>query len=316
MATLLNTETGIEVTLVAHHLFGRSEGIIHTLLAEANVSRMHASIIWDGESWNVVDSSTNGTFVNTKKIDKGDKTAISLGDHIQFGRAESTPWKLVDDTPPCSMLMPISGGAYQIALEKINAIPSEDDPVLMIYQSPIGHWICEGPEGVGILNTGSNVAANGMVWQFIDARPDEKTTELERDPYLSNNHIDLQFYVSRNEEHVHVKVSGTEQQVDLGVRNHHYLLLQLARCREVDLQKGISQSEAGWVDKALLGKMLGVCENHLNIQIFRIRQQLVDELPGCPFISQIIQRRTGELRLECHSVAIQGGALENAELCS
>ncbi len=55
-------------------------------LEEASVSSEHARLVRDDEGWRVVNLlSTNGTFVNDKKISNA---VIADGDHVRFGRAE------------------------------------------------------------------------------------------------------------------------------------------------------------------------------------------------------------------------------------
>jgi len=55
-------------------------------LEESSVSSEHARLVRDDEGWRVVNLlSTNGTFVNDKKISNA---AIADGDHVRFGRAE------------------------------------------------------------------------------------------------------------------------------------------------------------------------------------------------------------------------------------
>jgi hypothetical protein len=55
-------------------------------LDESSVSSEHARLVRDDEGWRVINLlSTNGTFVNDKKISNA---AINDGDHIRFGAAE------------------------------------------------------------------------------------------------------------------------------------------------------------------------------------------------------------------------------------
>ncbi len=55
-------------------------------LEESSVSSEHARLVRDNDGWRVVNLlSTNGTFVNDKKISNA---AITDGDHVRFGRAE------------------------------------------------------------------------------------------------------------------------------------------------------------------------------------------------------------------------------------
>ena len=87
----------------------------------------------------------------------------------------------------------------------------------------------------------------------------------------------------------------------------HYLLLLLARKRMQDQADGILAAEQGWVDKQVLSKMLGQNENHINIQIYRLRKQLLNNLPKSLCLPQIIERRTREIRFSYNDVEIFGG---------
>ncbi len=50
-------------------------------IADDSVSRIHAIIFWDGQHWNVLDTSNNGTFVNDQLIHK---QQLITGDTLRF----------------------------------------------------------------------------------------------------------------------------------------------------------------------------------------------------------------------------------------
>lgn len=63
---------------------GREPGLGLSLAGESSVSRRHAVIVRSGSDITVRDlQSTNGTFVNGKKV--GGETPIRVGDEVQFG---------------------------------------------------------------------------------------------------------------------------------------------------------------------------------------------------------------------------------------
>lgn len=65
-------------------MVGREQGLAISLGGESSVSRIHAEIVRQGESITVSDmQSTNGTYVNGRKIDA--PTALRPGDLVQFG---------------------------------------------------------------------------------------------------------------------------------------------------------------------------------------------------------------------------------------
>lgn len=57
-------------------------------LDDVTVSRHHAVVVREGESWVIVDEgSLNGTFINRRR---GDRTVLSDGDEIQIGKYRLT----------------------------------------------------------------------------------------------------------------------------------------------------------------------------------------------------------------------------------
>ena len=57
-------------------------------LDDVTVSRNHAVVVREGDSWVIVDEgSLNGTFINRRR---GDRTVLSDGDEIQIGKYKLT----------------------------------------------------------------------------------------------------------------------------------------------------------------------------------------------------------------------------------
>lgn len=144
-----------------------------------------------------------------------------------------------------------------------------------------------------------------------------KTTQSPVLPSFSNlafdsKNLKLSFSVSRNEEHVRLKVLYGDHEFDLGERVHHYPLLLLVRLRAEDLRRGVPTDSAGWVAFPQLSKMLGMDATHLTIQLFRLRKQISDSIPVEHPLS-LIERRRGELRAAAMSVSIEQGATIQVE---
>ena len=55
--------------------------------------------------------------------------------------------------------------------------------------------------------------------------------------------------------------------------------------------------------------MLGLSENHINIQVYRLRKSIAKLLPENVMIPQLIDRRSGEIRFGSGRVEITGGNL-------
>lgn len=305
MAILKNTRTQESITLLSQHTFGRQPETCATLIQQTEVSRLHAVISWDGEHWLLKDSSSNGTYRNGKRQQPGVNYPLQRRDTIQFSSPNADKWEVTSLAPPQSQLIPISEDAPPIALDQIAVLPSEESPEITLYKNEEGQWLCESPAGTVVLKSGDLVGTPRQAWRFLDSKPSAKTTanEIPTPP----NKIQFVFDVSQNEEHVSLQIIIDTKKVELGERSHHYLLLVLARQRLEDRQRGIEEKEQGWLDKSVLMRMLGLEENHINIQIYRFRKQLLGINSGATILYNAIERRPGELRFASSELIVRGG---------
>lgn len=66
-------------------LIGKGKTAADVLLFSPAVSRLHARLTWDGETYGVSDlNSKNGTFINDQLLPAGETYALNAGDKIQF----------------------------------------------------------------------------------------------------------------------------------------------------------------------------------------------------------------------------------------
>lgn len=306
MAILIGERTGVNVDIQPQHVFGRHPTAA-TFLSNSEASRTHAVVIWDGEAWVLKDTSSNGTYINGQYLARGAQQVLNAKDQIQFGSVLAEIWFVKDVSPPDSLLIPITLGLPTIKLAQITVLPSEDDPQISIYRSYKGQWMCETASSVYELKMGDRVGTMDKQWRFVDAQASTETEVIKNKISQPPKQLVFKFDVSQNEEHVSLSVDTGSEILDLEVRNHHYLLLLLARKYLNDHNSGISESESGWVDKDLLCKMMGQNANHINIQIYRFRKQFLDIYPYEDQMPQIIERRTGEIRFGPNVVEILGG---------
>lgn len=273
MAKIININTEEKVTLMPQHLFGRQFNAPHSLLFEPDSSCMHATIFWNGSVWVLQDLSSNGTYVNGKRIHGGREYHLHLDDLINFGSLSGEAWRIVELSSPNSLLILVTLG-----------LPTMVPKVTEL------------------------VSRRAQVWLFIGASSTAERLQSDVSDLETVEQVSIQFMVSQNEEHVAMKLTMGCQVFDLGQRNHHYLLLILARKRLDDAIKGVRADEQGWIDKELLSKILGQSENHINIQIYRFRKQIVQLLSNSSSLPQAIERRTREIRFAYDNVNIIGGA--------
>ncbi len=307
MAKLLNTQTNEQALLRSQHIFGRHSASSHTILENPEASRLHASIMWNGTFWMLQDTSSNGTYLNGEALISGTKSRLKQGDVIKFGALNACAWVLKNDDEPKSLLCPINKNHDPIELDGMVVLPDSDSPELTIYQLPNEEWVCENQSGLIKLASGTKVSTRTDSWYFVDANTFEKTQQAANKGQMSSVLIKVHFTVSQNEEHVSMSVTVGNMQLDLGERAHHYLMMYLARQRLADLQKGVEDSEQGWIDKDVLCQETGLDEKHINLQIYRFRKQLVQSQPAIQELIQIIERRRGELRFAFTSIEIIGG---------
>jgi hypothetical protein len=120
------------------------------------------------------------------------------------------------------------------------------------------------------------------------------------------NDYEFIFNMSLDEETTQLELHH-QQTLDLAVRSHHYLLLQLARHRAEDAERGLDNKSQGWVYADQLAAELGLDNTHMNIQIFRARKQLVDALPDALGQQCLLERRGGKIRFGCEKFKIFKG---------
>jgi len=271
MAVLRHPASGRRFTVEAEHLVGRSPRCalpIH----EPYVSAQHAVIRWTGERWEVKDlGSKNGTFVGEHRIAPGGQHPILAGARLRFGHA-TQEWILEDDSAPSVMVVPLEGGEGIIVTGEIVAIPSSEEPLAVIYRGADGQWQLERQDdALTPIEDQGTFEAGGRTWRlccpsvlFPTSLPEEQI-ELKK--------VALQFFVSRDEEHVELRVATPDDNLNLGARTHHYLLLTLARLRLEDVARGIPDTACGWIYQDELVLQLDATPTQLNVEVFRIRQQ-------------------------------------------
>lgn len=116
------------------------------------------------------------------------------------------------------------------------------------------------------------------------------------------------FAVSRDEEHVHLRIQSAGLVFDLGERIHHYALLLLVRQAVADARRGLDRDSVGWTNIADLAKMLGLDRSHLHVQVFRLLRQIAGSgLPPAQTLA-LIERRRGQLRVVGIAISIVQGA--------
>ena len=296
MGTLFDPRTGERVVLRAEHVFGRNASRADTAIDHPGISLMHAVVRWRDGRWRVSDHSRNGTFVDGRALVPGEPFALAAGAELRLGLGPEVAWRVQDVAEPVDALVPPDSRQPVIALAPHNLLPSSAAPELCIYQARPGLWMLEQNGETRALKDGDRVQmGDAGPHRFVAAAPmdDTQVAVIVREsdaPWLVMR-------LSLDEEHARLEVKDGAASTDLGERTHHYCLATLARRRMADQERGLEPGAQGWLGSAELSRMLGLEAAHLNIQIFRAREQLMTALPGVAALSRLIERRRGELRI-------------------
>lgn len=128
--------------------------------------------------------------------------------------------------------------------------------------------------------------------------------------------LDLHFEVTRDEEWASLSVTRDGHCLEFGQRMHHYCLVTLARRRVADAMAGLPESNHGWLTRDELRGMLGVDSSHLNVLIFRARQQWSTAIAVWDERSPVLEQRRGSLRLASLPFMIRRGGIVESRYCT
>jgi hypothetical protein len=142
---------------------------------------------------------------------------------------------------------------------------------------------------------------------FCEPSPGKCSSALARcDAHIafSLREATLRFSVSSDEEYVGLHLVQDWRSLDLGERNHNYLLLTLARRRLDDVKHGLPATSCGWTYADILGDEMRMTRNQLNIDVFRIRDRFLSRnvLDGASIFER--RRGSGEIRLGVERLSI------------
>ncbi len=289
MGRLIRERDGRSFFLLARTLVGRSPTAT-IILEEHYASSEHASIGWSGTRWEIRDlGSKNGTFVDGKAVRPGQAATLSPGSTIGFG--EMSGWTLADASGAGPAATDVASGEVVAGGAEILALPSEATPERTIFRSDVaGRWNMEHDGETAVVVDGQTVEAGGRTFRL--ALPSDGTGTPTVETSFAIPNVTVRFDVSQNEEDVDVSLSFRTEVVPLERREHHYLLLTLARARREDAE--LEEAKRGWRTNDELHKMLRMDVAHLNVQIHRARKQL--EAVGLEGAASIVEVRRGAKR--------------------
>ncbi len=320
MAYLLDVTAETYFPLAPHHTFGRLATSVDTHIEKPYVSKLHAAIEWTGRHWRIKNLGLNGTWINGVSLGQGESRDLEAGDTIHFAEQSDPGFKVIDIAAPADMLWPLDKNPLQTApiyLSRYHLLPDANTPELaLFFNEDSQHWrrepLHQQHEEPFELNDGDLVQFCNSHWQFVRAQI-VGPTEAKASRHI--NDYEFIFNMSLDEETTQLELHH-QQTLDLAVRTHHYLLLQLARHRAEDATRGLDSKSQGWVYADQLAAELGLDSTHMNIQIFRARKQLADSLPEALGQQCLLERRGGKIRFGCEKFKIyKGDKLTLASSC-
>lgn len=326
MAYLFDVTAEIFFPLAPHHTFGRLASV-DTQLDKPYISKLHSAIEWNGRCWRIKNIGLNGTWVNDLQLGQGDVAELKVNDHIHLAEHDEPGFKVIDLAPPSDMLWPLDMSAGEmpariqpVMLERYHLLPDTHTPELALYFDHQDQtWYAELMSSATqdqrreTIHPGDILQFDNLRWQFIRAQV-YGPTEARAHNTQKLSDFEFVFNLSLDEETTQLELHGPQQSIDLGVRSHHYLMLQLARHRAADAAQGLDTKSQGWVYADQLATELGLDLTHMNIHIFRARKQLADCLPNSSDHHCLLERRGGKIRFGCERFKIYKGEQLTTEL--
>jgi hypothetical protein len=278
-------------------------------LTASHVSLQHASVRWtERGTWELRDlQSKNGTYINGQRIAPGNPVRLELGAELAFGSLADV--LVVEDiSPPRPMLIRLDAEAEPIFLrDGVLALPSLEEPTVSLFMSEGGQWYIDSRERVGQLSDGDMISVGTEHYRCsLPTTPDETEIIGNAPGVFSLAGVQLCLAVSRDEEQVNLTLRAGGREIALGIKACHYLLLTLARWRLNRDAPASTGANEGWIGVSDLLDLLRISEQRMNVDIFRIRQEL--KASGVVDAVGIIERDTlhRRLRLGTTNVVLPG----------
>lgn len=280
MATLKHLATGRVEILASSHRVGR-DASAHLCLAGRLVSSDHAVLRWRDAIWTVRDlGSKNGTYVDGRRLEKGESARLAVGTRVAFGK-DGDYFEMIDDAAP--VIVAYLGDEVRYGDDDGLFLPDEENARVVVYEDGPGRFYARvldsdehhETDDIRPVRDGEELALAGVRARLSLPVTAEATWSPDEGPHRLAD-IGLAFTVSRDEEHVDIAVvTAGGKRVVLRSRAHHHLLLILARERLGDAgNPDLDPAEHGWVFKGDLAGRIGCSANQVNVDMHRAKEQL------------------------------------------
>lgn len=303
MAIIEHVASGQRHELRASHLIGRSRDC-RLCLDSRMASAEHAVFHWTGPAWQLRDlGSTNGTFVDGRRLDAGESVPVVQNTRLAFGDAGDV-FLVVDDTPPRALARAATG---EVAVSEagILILPHAEQPELTVFEDGPGNWQAEWSDGrQRRVEDHEELDCGNRTWRLELPLILEST--WKRDGRMVLADLGLRIAVSRDEEHVEIAILHGNRIIALQPRTHGFLVLTLARTRVRDRDAGLPASEQGWMDvEELTRRLFGGEPNRFHVSVYRAKRQLGEA--KVTDAARLFERRlvAGQIRIAVARLEIQ-----------
>ncbi|RBP51277.1 FHA domain-containing protein [Arenicella xantha] len=286
-----------------YHTIGRRNQEIDTYLDFPEVSKLHAVIEWKQPNWVIRDMSSNGTWINNDRLPPYTTHLLKQHDQVKIADNPQLTFEIADITPPVDMIFASDDKLHCQTLAENRLLPDHDSPSVEIYKCPERHqWFAQHIQGardqaveLGPFEHDSQLRVDDTDWTFFIVNDSDETKLLDTNQNRFDD-VEFRFDLSQDEENATLKLIHGAQQVDLQERSHHYLLVHLLRQKQAASGDHNSAPKLGWIDCELLMRDLGIDHTHMNILVYRARQQITAALVGFAGASRLFERRRGAIR--------------------
>ena len=288
MARLLKVGGDGPVSLETLHLVG-TEPRSHLVCADRRASRAHAHISWNGRYWELRDlNSTNGTFVDGARIARGVDVPLLGGQILSFGTPSAEAWEVVDVDPPVASAR--CGDRVVWGTVDFLALPDEEAPVVVIRREPDESWIREGAGGEEGIADGAIVEVEGDLWRLsLPVWPPGTVPWTMPISYAISDAV-LVFNSEGGGDQVSVTVVLGPNRYSFEPRKHWEMLLELAKRRMKDQERGVAATECGWMTTQEMSEWLGIPKDLILLHAHHCRQAL--KKAGVVDFYDVINRRS------------------------
>jgi hypothetical protein len=259
MARINDGRPGSGVPLPEHAMLGRDPSC-WIIVDHARVSRTHARVWWSGTSWWVRDlGSRNGSWLGSERLEPGKDVRFRAGAPLCLGDPTSTPWTLVDEDPPRPLARSRSG---ELVCGTADLLVFGEGPELSVWKEPHGGWSIDDGGELREVVDGEEIDG----WRL--SLPMKLGATAPAVPVPRLDEVSILLKASRDMEHCRCELRGTFGTLDLGEKQHWFVLWVLADPAEGDGE--------GWVDLDRLARRTGIERRSLDTYISRARKDLAE----------------------------------------